>query len=390
MKTNHLLLFITGLLTSTLAADTIELKSGLTYKGTVISQDDTSYLFKIQVTGSITDERRIQKDKIRSIEPDAKDASDYNTVKAQIPTPDMLTEKSYKKRIKLASAFLKKHPKSKHTKEVKTILETLEKESQLITNGGIKLNGHLISQSDIEANAYDVDARIIAIKMKRFAQSGHYRQALRKWENLQNNYPHSIAYQDTLTLVVRLLKAHETELQKNLDTMENRIKQQQAVLESLNANDRERTEQILQEKKERYESIIANEKNEIRTKWLTIDPLNKEAIDNNLNNAKSALQSISNLDPTEIKLAGPDYRGAWSALAKGDLKEADKRIKALKSLRLPAQYIDPLSEKLKAKESKQAEEEKAAKEAAAAAKAAEQQAAQEAAAAKKKNRKKKK
>lgn len=365
MKRKYTFLLFVGALTSTLVADTIELKSGVKYQGSIISEDEKSYLFKINVSSTITDERRIQKGQIRKIIADAKDASDFRAVSALVPTPDLLSKEAYKKLMKQTSGFLKSYPKSKHTKKVKAILETLEKENKVVADGGIKLDGQLISASDIEANAYDIDARISAKKVKRLAKNGNYQLALRQWESLQQKFPHSLAYKESLTLVSRLLKAHQAELQKHLDTLDARVEKRKAVIASLDENDAKRTEKILVEKKALYESIIAKEKDELKTKWLTIDPFDKQAVDYNLRNATSAIQSVSNIKVSDIKLAGPDLRGAWSALAKGDVEEASKHIQSLVSLRVPAQYTDPLSQQLTDEKSDQAAEKKAAEEAAA-------------------------
>jgi len=392
MKAHYTLLGIAAILTGSLTADTIKLKSGKEYQGSIISEDDQSYLFKIIVSSSITDERRITKDKISEIIPDAKDASDFKTVQSLVPTPDMLTEKSYKQRIAKTSEFLKKYPKSKHSKKVTAILETLKSEHQVIAAGGIKLDGQLISSSDIEANAYDIDARIVISKAKIFAHNNQYHLALRQWEEIEKNYPHSLSYKENIHSVPGLLKSYQTELQRHLDTLDDRLQKREAVLASLEENDRERTMEILAEKKTLYESILAKEKGKLKTKWLTIDPFNKQAIDSNLSNVKSALQSLKNTKTAEIKLAGPDLRGAWSALAKGDLEEASKHIQALDSLRILPKYIDPLKQQLTDKQTSVAAEKKATEEAAAAAKAAEEKAAKEAAekASKKKGRRRKK
>jgi len=388
MKAHYTLLGIAAILTGSLTADTIKLKSGKEYQGSIISEDDQSYLFKIIVSNSITDERRIPKDKISEIIPDAKDASDFKTVQSLVPTPDMLPEKSYKRRIAKASEFLKKYPKSKQRKKVTATLEILKKEHQVIAAGGIKLDGQLISCSDIEANAYDIDARIIISKAKAFANNHQYHLALRQWEKIKKDYPHSLSYKENIPSVPRLLKAYQTELQHHLDTLDDRLKKREAVLASLEENDRERTLKILDEKKTLYESILAREKGTLKTKWLTIDPFNKQAITSNLSSVKSALQNLKNTKTAEIKLAGPDLRGAWSALAKGDLEDANKHIQSLGSLRIPVKYIDPLKEQLTDQQTSKTAEKKAAEEAAAT-KAAEEKATQEAAAKKKGRRRRK-
>lgn len=381
MKKHYTLLFIASVITSTLTADTIELKTGVKYQGKIISEDEKSYLVEVHYSASIKDERRILKEHIRTITSDAKDAKHFETIKKLTPTPDQLNEKSYAKRIKLASSFLKKYPKSTHTKEVKAILETLNAEQAVITKGGIKLDGQLISALDIEANAYDIDARILSNKIKKLAQSGQYQPALRKWEELQKNYANSSSYKDNLRLASRLLKAHQAELNQKLKTLDDRKAQRNQVLKSLEDNDRIRAEKIISEKEALYETLIKKEEKERKTKWLTIDPYHKRALDRNLRSTETELRAISNIDTAKIELAGPHFRGAWSALAQGDLDSAKQQIQNLRSLRLSDKYIDPLTKILEEKLLSQAAEKKAAEEAAVeaeeAAKAAAEKAAEE-------------
>lgn len=378
MKKHHTLLCIASVLTGTLTADTIELKSGVKYQGKVISEDEKSYLVEIRHTASIKDERRIAKDLVRNIISDAKDSDDYKKVKACYPTPDMLSQKGYDKRIKLAADFLKKYPKSTHTKEVKTIFTELKKENQVVSQGGMKLGGQLILASDIEVNSYDIHARIIGKDILKLAKSGNYQLSLRKWEELQSDYPHSETYKESIPLVLRVLRAYQGELQKHLDTLEARIDKRKTVIESLEANDQKRTLKLLDDKKKRYSSIIEKEKSELQTKWLTIDPFHKEALDHNLRNAQSSQQQLSNINTADIKLAGSDFRGAWSALANGDLEDVAVHLQALSSMQLPEKYTTPLKQKLEEQKAAQLAKKEAEEEAAAAAKAAEEKAAKEA------------
>ena len=391
MKTHQSILLFASLLTSSLAADTIELKSGSSYQGKVISEDDKSYLLEIHHSSSIKDKRRIPKDQVKQIISEAKDAQDFQHVKSSTPTPDGLSEKNYTARIQRASDFLKKHPKSTHIKEVNAILEILNKENAVVSKGGIKLDGALISASDIEANSYDIHARIILNKAKKLTKTGNYQLSLREWERLQQNYPHSAAYKDNLSLTTRILKIYQKELTKKLDSLESRTTRRKVAIESLEPNDRKRSEVILTEKDALYASLIEKEEKQIKTKWLTIDPFNQKALEYNLRSTETSLKKIASTSPTKFKLAGPDLRGAWSALAKNDLEEVDLRLKSLQPMRLPAEYLDPITTQLTEKRGTQAAEKKATEEAAAQAKAAEAQAlkdAKEAAAKKKKGKKK--
>ncbi len=350
MKTYHSLLCITAILTGNLIADTIVLKTGVKYNGKIISTDKDTYLVEIHHSKSIKDERRIPKDQVREIIETAKDTEEFAKLEELVPTPDQLTSAAYERRIKTAKDFLTKYPKSIHAKKVNTILDLLEKEHQLISKGGIKLGGQLISPSDLEANAYDIDARILFNKIKNAAANGRYQLALRRWETLQNNYSHSASYKDSMALASRILNAHNSELKNYLDTLESRLAKRKSALESLNEGDRARTITVLSENETNYNALIEREQQELRTKWLTIDPYSKKALDYNLRNTESALKSLSSYDPSKFKSAGPIYRDAWAALAKGNLTEASNLIKDLKSLRLPDRYTGPLAQLLKEKQ----------------------------------------
>lgn len=373
MTTTHIhrtLFLMAGLLTSPLTADTIELKSGVKYQGKVISEDEKSYLVEIHHSASIKDERRISKDQVRKIVSEASDTKEFKAIKDLVPTPDSLTEKDYLERIKMTSDFIKKHPKSKLTKKAKPILKTLTQEKQAIVNGGIKLNGKIIAASDLKTNAYDIDASLLAQKVKKLAKGRKLQLALRQWEKLEQNYPYSTAYKNTLPFIPRVLKVYKAELQKNLDSLDAQINKREKIMESLSNSDRSRTEKALETKQKKYANLIAKEEKELNTKWLTIDPFSRTALEFNLRSIESAQQEISSTQASQIKLAGDDLRAAWTSLENGDLEGAETRLQALSSLNIPAKYTAPISQQLA---EKQASAKKAEEEAAAAAKADEEE-----------------
>lgn len=362
MKSRHYLLLITAAVATNLTADTIVLKTGEKYEGKILSQDDTSYFVEIYVTKSITDERHIPKDQVDKIIEEPKDARPFEQVKALVPTPDRLTIEAYTERLKTARDFLSKFPKSAHTKAVQTIIETLENEQQTISKGGIKLGGQLISASDLEANIYDIHARMLLLDMQRYASNGNYQRALRKWETLKNDYSRSTAYKTSLTKVEPILRAYSSRLHNYINTLDAREAKRQTVILSLKEGDRQRTVAYLAEKQKAYESQIEKEEKVMHTRWLTIDPYHKKALEYNLRNAETTLNGLGSQNNSKDELAGPIFRGAWSSLAKGDLKEAAKLIKKLQSMRLPVKYTDPLEKQLEEKQALKAAEDKAAKE----------------------------
>ncbi|BDS06667.1 hypothetical protein NT6N_17070 [Oceaniferula spumae] len=376
MKSVYKLLLLAGALTGQLSADTIVLKTGVKYEGKVLSEDATSYLVQIFVTKSIKDERRIPKDQVQEIIQETDAAKDFKNLGPLTPTPNRMASDIYQGRITAAKSFLKKHPKSDEAKEVQEALDILEKEYAVISKGGVKLNGQLITASDIEANAYDVHARMIAEEFSELAAQGQHQPALRKWEVLKNEYPYSTSFIDSLPLAARVMQGYQKILQQELDTLDARLKQRQTVLSSLSENDRRRAEQTISQKQAKYATLIDQEEKELKTRWLTIDPFNEDALEYNRRSAESEHQSITKLDTSRIKMAGPTYRGAWTALANGQLEEASKLIRELKSsFRMSDKYVTPLADQLEEKENKK----KAAEEKAAAEKAEQERLAKEAA-----------
>ena len=362
MKIHHYLLITTALFTHSLSADTFILKSGIKYDGKILSENATSYLIEIRVTPTIKDERRIPKDQIKKIIKAAPDAEAFSKVKSLVPTPDRLPLSAYASRINTAKKFLSDYPTSSHRKEVKTIIETLEKEQQTITQGGIKLSGQLISPTDMEANAYDIHARILLLDIKKLSAKGLYQQALRKWEYLKKNYPHAAAYKTSIPIAKRILRAHHSQLKQLIKSLDARLTKRESAIKSLKPDDRTRTINLLAERKKTYDALIEKEEKELRTRWLTIDPFSKKAMEYNLRNAESELNALSSSNTSQFTPAGPTFRGAWAALAKNNLEEAAKLIQQLEQLQLPKKYTDPLAKKLKEKQAIQATEKKQAEE----------------------------
>lgn len=350
MKT-HRLLLIACFLTGTISADTIELKSGMKYDGKILSENEKTYLIEIRYSASIKDERRIPKEDVKTITADSEDAKDYATIKAFLPTPDMLSSKGYLKRIELTSSFLKKYPELSRIRieEVKKILTTLENEHGVIAKGGFKLKGHLISATQVQKNAYDIDASILFHKLKKIAHSGNYPLALRTWEDLQSNFSCSLAYQESLPIVSRILKAHKAELDINLNSLESRLERRAAAIKSLEKHDKSRAIQTIAEKDELYEALINKEEKELKSKWLTIDPFNKRALDYNLRNTEAAYNSISTMDTSKLELAAPQIGSTLSALNNGNIAEAQAGIQKLTSMKLQTKYIEPLTLQLEEK-----------------------------------------
>lgn len=333
-----------------LHADTIVLKSGKKLEGRVISQDAKSYLLEINVTPTIKDERRVPKDQVEEILKEATDGKEFKKVAALVPTPDLLPVAAYGKRIAIARGFVSAFPKSSHIADAKKILATLEKEHGTISAGSIKLDGQLIAQPDMEANAYEIHARMILRDIARMSQAQQFPEALRKWETLRSDYRNSDSFGRAVPVARRVLRSYGRSLKQLADTLDERTAQRKSALESMKDSDRQRTEAALADKQRKLVAAIAREKDQLKLKWLSVDPFDKSSIEHSKRLADTALDALAKLDTTGIRPAGSSHRAAWTALAKDDLESAAEHVKTLESLRIPGRYLKPLQDRLAEKQ----------------------------------------
>ncbi|MGB0993451.1 MAG: PTPDL family protein [Akkermansiaceae bacterium] len=357
-------------------ADTITLNDGKQFEGKVVSEDRTHYTFAVQYTKNISEKRRIAKSDVKKLVLSARDSEAFAEVNKLVPTPDQLKVAGYNQRIKTAREFLTKYPKSTHLKEVLGVLSTLRKEQAVVSAGGMKLDGKLLSASDVKANAYDVHARLILVDVRKLATQRRFQPALRRWEKLQTQYGNSEAYVKSLPFAKKVLAKFLLDTSKQLETLDERTAKKKVGIESLNENDRRRAEQELTNQEKRYTALIDKEEKELKTKWLTVNAYNKHSLEYNKRNAEAEINRLENVNADKITLAGPSYRGAVAALSSNDLEAAAKHIEKLKSLRIPTDYYTPFE----VEHAEKVAAEKAAKEKAEQEKMAAEQAAREAAA----------
>lgn len=379
MRISHIIFCLVTTSVIPLHADTIVLKSGKKYEGRVISEDEKSYLLEIQVTKTIKDERRVPKNQIDEIIKETKEDKSFKDISKLVPTPDLLPASTYKKRVELAQEFVSKFPKSANIKEAKKILAQLEKEHRTIAAGGLKLDGQLISHSDMEANAYEIHARMLLQDIKKLAAAEKHHEALRKWQALKKDYKNSTSFQKGVPVAQRVLRSYQSKLKQLMDTLDTRTEKRKSALLSMNENDRRRTEAVLAEKQKNYAALVEREKTELQFKWLTVDPFEKESIDHNHRQTISELSTLSNIRLSEIKQAGPSYRSAWTALAEGNLEVANQQLQKLQTLQIPARYMEPLQKQLKDKQLAHQQALEKARQEAAAEKARQEKLAKEAA-----------
>ena len=363
MKAYQKFALITGLLSAPLCADTIVLKSGIEYQGKVISEDATNYLVEINVTKSIKDEKSIPKADVKEIRKESAESAekaDFEKVGILVPTPDQLSGQNYQERIQKAESFITAYPRSTHTEKLKEALSILKEEYTVITAGGTKLGGKLITAKDLKMDSYDIHAQLIYHDFKKLSAQKRYLSALKKWDSLKKEYRHSSAYVKSLPQATRVLQSYQDQLNKDLESLASRSMKRKATLSRLDANERKRVENAIAQKEARLKAIMEQEKASRHNVWLTTDNFDAAAMKANLRSTERELLRLEHLDPSKIRLAGPVLRSLWEALESDDLAQVTKKIGALHKFRLGDQYTEPLHTMLKDKQTMKKAEKAAA------------------------------
>ncbi len=345
MKTRHLLHFLPAFAFTCASADTIELKDGTTYEGTILKQEGEDYIVEIQVTKTIRDERRIPRADVARIVAERKDETDFEELSKLTPAPDLLTEDEYDTRIARVEQFLRKHPTSQRKAEANSILNELASEREVIVKGGIKFDGKLVSASQRNPEAYALDARIAAAKVQRHGDAGEILPALREWSALEKEFLGSSAYLETIPYAVKLMRSHLTTVTNALNGFDARVRERESGLSRMASSDRTRSKEAIDDELAAYQRRVDAEK-AAGIKWLSLDPYVKQPLEDTRRMLESEIRRLENLQETSLPKIEAAYAQAWAAVTKegATQQEIDSAMSQARGTQVPQAYLDILAE----------------------------------------------
>lgn len=336
-------------LISTAMGDTIRMKDGTVYEGKVLKDDVVggTYTVEIQITKSIKDEKVLQRADVDKIEREQEDVKAFEGLDKLIPAPDLLTAADYDSRLGKLYEFLKLHAKSSLAPKAKEIAATLEKERDAVAAGGVKIDGTLVPAGERQANAFEIDARIVAAAVKSNADSGHWAAALRKFAELEKEYISSQAFRETLPLAKQIITRYRADAKEVLAGYDKRVKDRQIGLDRMTADDRASTQRAIAEQ-DAAEKAHFEEEKKANIKWVTPNPFIKTSLEEAIRYADSEEKRLENIKIESLPNGGQAWRDAWTAIHSGDAKEASAALSAVSSARLPQRYLTTLDDAAKA------------------------------------------
>lgn len=348
-----------------LMADVLVMNSGERLDCRVLSEDETSYRVEVKVSASIRDERSVPKDKVREVKRVAVVPDAFQKISKYVPTPDLLTLHDYERRMREVEKFIDSTSASSHVDEARLILAKLKQEANEVLAGAMKIHGKMVSAEDYRLDAYDMDARVAEIRIRRLVEAGAYVQALRAYESFEKDFAQSEVRKNLLPRMRQVVQAFASELEEMQVTLDARLKEREVGLQRMSTVSRRDAEQAIRDEASQLAAINKAEK-DAKADWLTVDAYSKVSIQENLARAKREEVRLS--VPLGQKLAdgGRIFRDALRSVRGGDKNSPSvaASIEMAKSAMLPDRYIALLQAEVEAKPNEEAKPAGEAKQAA--------------------------
>ncbi len=331
-------------------ADKILLNNGESLEGKVISEDATHYLFEIQVTKTIRDEKKILKTDVKSIAKKAADTEDFEKLKGLIPTPDLMDVREYEEGLKKLDEFATSYPQSTKLADVKSIREKLNQELTVVREGGFKLSGELIKHEDYQADAYTYDQKILVKQIQQEISRGSFIGSLRLFSQFEANFSNGQMRAELLPEIRQVLTTYRATLADSLASFDERIKMREDGLAKMSPEIRADTEKAIQEQLDQLRSRFEKERTE-KNFWVTPDAYLQESIVEALRQVDTEMKR---LDGNSKRVEAPKapleetYRNAWSKLPTATEAEQKEILENAKKDRMPEAYLAKLRERVNA------------------------------------------
>ncbi|MBC7979638.1 MAG: hypothetical protein H7Y36_03640 [Armatimonadetes bacterium] len=329
----------------TLFADTIILTDGKKLEGSIIREEGENYVLEVQVTDSIRDEMLVAKSQVKKIEIVTADEKAFEKIAGLVPTPERLSASGYESRIKRVEEFLQEYPKSAKVSRVKEMLEVLNDELSVVSDGGIKFGESMVSAEDYLANAYEYESKIAAKLIKDAVSRQDYLGALRRFSKYEIQFGQTEDRTQIVALIQQVLSAYGNAITDNINTLEQRLAERKSGLERMSSEDRAQTQRALDDE---YAIITARfeEEKETRQGWITPEVFHKESLEEAKRQVDTEVTRLQNMpkDVPKTPLAEV-YRKAWGKLDGGTDEEKKTVIEVARQAKLPQPYVDRLVER---------------------------------------------
>jgi len=349
--------FTTALILITpLLGDTITLKDGTQFEGTIRTEVDGLAMVTVDVNKNIKEERIIKKSDILTVIKNSSEASEYKALAELIPTPDNWTDADYKRAItKEIDPYLNKYKTSPFHKKAQELKDTLTSERSNLNSGSVKIDGKWFTKSEQEKDQIEFDSVSDFENGIKLAKAGRFAQALNILDKFTTVYANTSNSTKAIDARNQTLAAFEKQLRTKLVNHKELVSANKAKLKSMSRQDAREVRNEMKAAASRYKDFVSKQKKDKNNRWLSINDLHKSQMTRNL----KLIETEKSKGIATVANAADAYRKAYIALDTKDLKTAESELKILKSIDHTDEYYTPLAAKLQVLKKEQVEMKKA-------------------------------
>lgn len=242
-------------------ADTIKLKNGTIYEGTITADTADAYDIEIPM-GNIKEFKHIIKSEVAEMKktpPDEKDAIEL--LKKLQNTPDGMSAADYEKAIKSQiQPWLDKYKASKKKPEIEALLKHYQDELAKVKAGDLKLRGAWVSAAEIKWNEYNVNARKLRARMEESLKARKPMQAYSAFAELELNYPASVESPPSIEAMKKAMPSLEGVISRAIEENPAKVKERKTLLGQLPADKKKETDEQIKKEEADIRKQMAKEK----------------------------------------------------------------------------------------------------------------------------------
>jgi hypothetical protein len=169
--------------TSFVKADILMLKNGNKVEGNILEQTAQGVRMKYRLTPKIMDDKVFPMSEIAQVIKQRPEEVEVVDLRKILPTADLLKADQYEQIIQdRLRPFVNKYASTPEAKEVEGIIEKLQEEKTLVTNGQVKLEGRWLSLKESKGESFNIEAFRILSEMREKAATRDYVEALRAFD----------------------------------------------------------------------------------------------------------------------------------------------------------------------------------------------------------------
>lgn len=307
-------------------ADSIRLKDGKIFNGDVINEGPDGVLIEYFVTPTIKDQKLVAKDEIAMISvtpPDEKAFKDLGS----LATPQTVLDTSFHDQLieKKIPEYLKQYPYSRHLKELREDLCSLEAERTRLRQGDRRIDGAWIEADRIEADPYQFGAKIQFAEIKDRMDAKDPVGALKCYELLEVKYPASEVFPDAVEAAlnsINLLQGKIGLANANFDIFE---KRRQKTLANARADQAKELRDAIEKDAALAKKAMAAASAD-GSKFFPVFQNNREALDALQTLVTAEKARLIQLQKIPMREGIAASREASRLLAEGRLKEAQEKL----------------------------------------------------------------